>query len=93
MAQDRIIYLVKTEPGGCDGMDHTDKGGQLMLATFDRAEAEKFIGKDSRYRLEPTVVDVDKAHRTAIAKLDKLDCLILGYDAKGKRIQRGRLED
>ena len=88
MAQDRIIYLVKTEPGGCDGMDHTDKGGQLVSATFDRAEAEKFIGKDSRYHLEPTVVDMEKAHKGAIAKLNLLDRLILGYDAKGKRIPR-----
>lgn len=86
MSTDRIVYLVKTEPGGEDGRNPADKGGQLMLATFSRSEAEKFIGKDSRYRLAPTVVDVDKAHQTALAKLDKLDRLILGYDAKGKRI-------
>lgn len=49
-----------------------------MLATFDRAEAEKFIGKDSRYRLEPTVVGVVAARKAALAKLDLLDKLVLG---------------
>ena len=84
---DKIVYLVKTAPGGVDGMDHTDKGGQLALATFERAAAEKFIGKDCRYKLEPTVVDTATAKAAALAKLDKLDRLVLGFDAKGNRTQ------
>ena len=76
--EDRIVYIVTTAPGGQDGRDHTDKGGKLMLATFDRAKAEKFIGKDTRYRLEPTVVGVVAARKAALAKLDLLDKLVLG---------------
>lgn len=76
--EDHIVYMVTTAPGGQDGMDHTDKGGKLMLATYERADAEKFIGKDCRYILTPTVVDVVAARKAALAKLDLLDKLVLG---------------
>ena len=49
-----------------------------MLATYERTDAEKFIGKDCRYTLTPTVVDVVAARKTALAKLDLLDKLVLG---------------
>lgn len=76
--EDRIVYIVTTAPGGQDGRDHTDKGGKLMLATYERTDAEKFTGKDCRYTLTPTVVDVVAARKAALAKLDLLDKLVLG---------------
>ena len=38
---DKILYTVVTEPGGVDGMDHTDRGGIIVLATFDSNQANR----------------------------------------------------
>ena len=78
MSNDKIVYIITSAGGGQDGLDHTDKGGRMLSAFFDREPAEKKIGHDSRYILTPTVIDVVKARQTAIAKLDPLDRLILG---------------
>lgn len=76
---DRIVYMVISNGGGIDGRDHTDKGGKVMLATFDKADAEGYIlNKNSWYRVESIVVDMEKAKREALKKLTKLDKLILG---------------
>ena len=80
--KDTIVYLVTSAPGGVDGRDHTDKGGTLLLATLDRAEAERRVGKDCRYILTPTVVDFAAARHRALAKLDKLDKLVLNLEVK-----------
>lgn len=75
--QDRIAYLLIAEPGGVDGMDHTDKGGTVVAASFSKDRIEKRKGLDSRYRIESRVVGQDDLRRAA-AKLDKLDKLLLG---------------
>ena len=54
-----IVYVVIAEPGGCDGMDPTAKGGPVW-AFGSRAEAEAKVGRDSRYRIAPRVVDLNK---------------------------------
>jgi hypothetical protein len=74
---DRILYTVTTAGGGQDGRDHTDLGGHEMLATFDKAVAEKFIGKDSRYILTPSVITLEAAQKAALHKLSPLDILVL----------------
>ena len=74
---DRIVYTVVTTGGGVDGMDHTDKGGLIVLATFNKEEAVKRIGLDSRFKLVPTVVDMDDAIRSVRAKLTTYDRFIL----------------
>lgn len=74
---DRIVYLVVTEPGGEDGRDVSAKGGEVVLATFDKAEAVTKIGRDSRYRLETKVVDVADARTKLLRKLSALDRLVL----------------
>lgn len=38
--KDQIVYQVVTKGGGVDGRDHTDKGGRIKFASFDRGEAE-----------------------------------------------------
>ena len=80
-----IVYLVNHKPGGCDGLDHTDKGG-LVKAYYLRPDAEGYVKTDTRYEILPTVVDVDKAQHAAIAKLNPLDLLVLGIlvDKHGK---------
>ena len=40
--------MITTAPGGQDGREPTDKGGRLLLATYERTDAEKFIGKEGR---------------------------------------------
>lgn len=72
-----IVYLVNHKPGGCDGLDVSDKGG-LTAGFWDRPGAEGFVKKDTRFEIVPTVIDVDAAQHKAVAKLDALDRLVLG---------------
>lgn len=74
---DKIIYTVVSAPGGCDGRDHNDKGGKVLLATFSKAQAEQKISRDSRYLLEKSVMDTYEGRRAALAKLTLVDRLIL----------------
>jgi hypothetical protein len=74
--QDRILYIVVTEGGGQDGRDHTDKGGKVMLATFDLDEAKKRVGSDSRFKIEKRIVNEDDVKK-ALAKLDPIDLLLV----------------
>jgi len=76
-SEDRIVYLVVTEPGGEDGRDPSAKGGDVLLATFDKAQAVTKIGRDSRYRLETKVVDIVEARTKLLRKLSPLDRLLL----------------
>lgn len=76
--KDKIVYKVVSAPGGVDGMDPKAKGGQVLLATFDKAEADSKIGRDSRYLLEKDVVNTEEVKKEALAKLTKVDRLILG---------------
>jgi hypothetical protein len=73
---DRIAYLIVTQPGGVDGLDANDKGGVVVDASFDKAAMEKRKGVDSRYRIDTKVVG-DSDRRAALAKLSKLDRLLL----------------
>mgnify|MGYP003582407657 CR=1 FL=1 len=76
---DRIAYLLITQPGGVDGLDRDDKGGVIVAASFSKERIERRKGLDCRYRIEPRVVNEDDK-RKALAKLDKLDRLLLGID-------------
>lgn len=81
-----IVYLVNHKPGGCDGLDMSDKGG-LTAVFWDRPAAEGFVKRDTRYKIVPTVIDVDEAQNEAVGKLDALDKLVLGIsrsDVTGK---------
>lgn len=75
---DRIVYKIVTKAGGVDGMDKNDKGGQITFASFDKAEAEKYIGNDTRYKLEKIVIDTDEVTKGAMNKLTKIEQLIVG---------------
>jgi hypothetical protein len=76
MTDDRIVYTLVTRGGGIDGMDHTDKGGQVVFATYDRKQAEAHSSKPW-CELVPIVVDVHAGRRTALAKLSPVDKLVL----------------
>lgn len=74
---DRIVYQVISQPGGVDGLDHGDKGGLLVNASFDKQTMYGKYGKDCRFRIEATVIDMEKAKAHAMAKLDVIDRLAL----------------
>lgn len=73
---DRIVYLLVSEGGGQDGLDHTDKGGQIVAASFLKTDIERRKGLDSRYRIERRIVD-DSDVRKALAKLDRVEMLLV----------------
>jgi hypothetical protein len=73
---DTILYTVVTEPGGVDGMDHHDKGGVIILTTFDLEEATKKVGLDSRLKVEKQIVCEDDV-RAALAKLDPIERFLI----------------
>ena len=81
---DRIVYEVVTTGGGVDGMDHNDKGGTVVAAYYDKAAATDYVGKDGRYRINPTVVDVSEVRKQILARLTPVERLILDPDNKGQ---------
>lgn len=84
---DRIVYLVVSEPGGVDGLDQTDKGGTVLLATYQKEAALSCKGQDCRKRLEPTVVNVEEVRAEVMRKLTAIERLVVfpEYDAKQTR--------
>jgi len=53
--EDKIVYVVTALPGGCDGMDQSNRGGPVW-AFGTRQEAENKVGRDTRYKIVPRVV-------------------------------------
>lgn len=82
---DRIVYTVVTAPGGEDGRDHNDKGGTIVFATFDKEEAQKRAGNDSRLLLSPQVIDVSQLRKAILARLDPIERLVMDKVESGKR--------
>lgn len=80
---DIIVYKVVSQPGGVDGLDFNDKGGTLVNASFEKQPMTLKYGNDCRYRIEPTVIDLDTAKREAMAKLTMIDRLAL-FGSKGQ---------
>ncbi len=70
--EDCIVYVKKTKAGGVDGKDHTDKGGLIVKASY------KPLPSDHYYTLEKRVIEVNKAKKEALAKLNPIDRLVLG---------------
>lgn len=78
---DKIIYTLVTKGGGVDGRDHTDKGGDVIAASYDKATLQK--NKNLPWcELKAEVVDIDAARKAALAKLSPVDKLILEMDKK-----------
>jgi hypothetical protein len=82
MSKDQIVYQVVTKGGGMDGMDHTDKGGKIKFASFDRAEAEKQVTAWDELKLVAMsgqeLLDLKKK---VLAKLDGVEKLVLELPA------------
>ncbi len=74
---DKIVYVLITQPGGVDGRDHTDNGGTMMMASYDKSQLEK--SKALPWcKIESMVVDVERAKKKALFKLNPIDRLMLG---------------
>ena len=82
---DRIVYLVVSEPGGVDGLDHNDKGGKVLLATFQKPAALSCKGQDSRKRIEPTVINVEEVRAEVMRKLTPIEHLVLFPEKDAKQ--------
>lgn len=74
---DKIAYTLVTKGGGVDGRDHTDKGGVILAASFDKKQLEK--NKNLPWcDIKAEVLDEEKAMREALRKLSPVDKLVLG---------------
>ena len=73
---DKIVYLVASNPGGVDGRDHTDKGGIIKFASFDKAKAESQL--TGWHSLKKQVIDTMQVESEALAKLTEIENLVLG---------------
>jgi hypothetical protein len=80
---DRIVYLVKSLPGGVDGRDNSSTGGQITFVSYAKSEAETRKGKDTRFEIERRIVD-DSDVRAAYAKLDPLERFLIESDIEGR---------
>lgn len=74
---DVILYQVVTTGGGVDGLDHKDKGGEVAHVGFEKQPLTLKYGNDARYSIVPSVIDLEVAKREALAKLNKVDRLVL----------------
>lgn len=82
---DRIVYQVISEPGGVDGMDHNDKGGTVLLVTFQKPAALSCKGQDSRKRIEPTVINVEEVREEVMRKLTPIERLVMFPEKDAKQ--------
>ena len=80
---DRIAYVLVSKAGGADGRDSTAIGGKDVIAFFSEDEAKKSPLFNS-CTLEKRVVEMDKAHKEAVAKLSATDRLVLGIISSQK---------
>jgi len=81
--EDRIIYLKISNGGGVDGMDHKDKGGRILAASYDREEIEALM--DGWSHLRPTVMDIINKKKATLKKLDPVERLVLGFGRKSEK--------
>ncbi len=73
---DNLVYFVRALPGGCDGLDPTDRGG-LVEAFLTEAEAKKYIGLDTRYEIKVRPVNGPELKRGLRKKLTLVELLYL----------------
>lgn len=76
--EDQIVYLRISKGGGVDGLDHTDKGGKVLQASFSQSD----IKLDGWSSLEKRVVTMREARKEALDKLNPLDKLVLGLSGE-----------
>jgi len=74
---DRIVYVLISNAGGVDGLDHNDKGGREIEASFEEGALEK--SRNLPWcSIEKRVVELNHAKKEAMDKLTATDKLVLG---------------
>ena len=73
---DTIVYLAISKGGGVDGLDHTDKGGNITDVFLSREAAEKRPNA-SWSIIKPEVFDLAKVAEATLKKLDPVERLAL----------------
>ena len=79
---DNMIVVVSALPGGCDGLDSSNRGGPVR-AFLDLEEAKKYVGVDTRYEIKTKIMDAKKVWLGLKKKLtveEKLYLKVLGVD-------------
>jgi len=76
MTDDTIVYVTIGNGGGIDGMDRSDKGGDIRYATFYRDIAEKKVDGWSHFGTPLVVVPADVARET-LSRLNPAELLCL----------------
>ena len=71
---DTIIYTLVTKGGGIDGLDFTDKGGNVTHAFFTRGEAERHPNRPW-CEIVPEVVDITAVAKRRLQSLDPVSYL------------------
>ena len=75
---DTIVYTVVSNGGGVDGLDHSDKGGQVTNAFLTREEVEKCANLPWG-KVVPIVMDLEKTAKDALDKLDPVTRLAVTH--------------
>ena len=82
---DRIVYTVITAPGGADGRDHTDLGGKVVDAFFEKQQAYDRVGSNSQLGVKPEVVDVSALRKQILDNLTPIERLVMDPPKGGTR--------
>lgn len=73
---DTIVYVTYSTGGGVDGLDRTDKGGQMTGAYLDKRDTEDHMIQTYNV-VKPEVHDLDVVRKAVLRKLSPLERLAL----------------
>lgn len=74
---DTIVYTTVSNGGGVDGMDHTDKGGNITNAFLDKNKAQEY--NKGYNKVVPIVVDLHETAKKVLSSLSPVDRLAITY--------------
>jgi hypothetical protein len=85
---DTIVYTTVSNGGGIDGMDHTDKGGNVTGAYLDKLKATKNPNAPWN-TVVPIVVDLEELAKATLRKLDPVARLAVEQHFRPAVVMRG----
>lgn len=73
---DTIVYTLVSKGGGIDGLDHTDKGGNVIGAHLSREQA--LAASNAPWAdVKPEVIDLYEVARNVVTSMDPVSSLAL----------------
>lgn len=87
---DTIVYTTVSKGGGIDGMDHTDKGGNVTGAYLDKDKAKNSPNKAWETVL-PIVIDLEETAKDFLKTANPVLRLALEqhYNGKATHVRSG----